>query len=165
MPPRLPAKPRTSPLITRTLVAMALGAPACGIFGGGASRIGPTPIRIGPPPMRIGPPPCYDAAFVLGTVFVGEQRERLANHPVTLSINGVERILTTDGQGQFKLDRISKNGGGTTTATVSGYDTVNVVMETNHCEPQSEMLILLKPAGSPDIPPLQGRGNGIVIHE
>lgn len=158
MPPRLPAKPRSAPLVTRTLVAMALGAPACG-------SIVPPPNRIGPPPIRIGPPPCFEVAFVVGTVFVGEQHERLANQPVTLSIGGAERIITTDAQGQFKLDYFGQDSHSTITARVPGYDTVDALTETYRCEGRGELLILLKPAGSPDIPHLQAKGNGAVIYD
>ena len=114
---KLPPKPRTPPIVTRALMAMSLGIPAC---GGNAPVI----------PSRIGPPPCENYSGMDGRVVDIEGRE-VPNVEVALMMNGQTRVYKTDALGGF--DVVGAGGVGPVSAMVPGHKVERVDVRDGTC--------------------------------
>lgn len=97
--------------------------------------------------MRIGPPPCEEYFYTEGRV-LDQSNQPVANQPVTLSIQGHERIVTTDQQGRFQIEGVEFSTMDTempVSASSPGYDTVEVDVSPTECASPSRIRVVLDP--------------------
>lgn len=148
MTSKLPPKPRTSPLVTRTIVAMSLGVPALGCT---------TPVV----PSRIGPPPCDRSGAARAFVVTDEQSEKVRNVDVTLTIDGQTRVYKTDNWGEFQVQGVREVASGPSavvlpddgaqppkqeraTAVVTDYEVIRVDVRPGSCYESANITIRVR---------------------